>query len=65
MVPAVTRSNRVGRTIAEGVETEEQKTFLVENGCKNIQGYFYAKPMPANELKQILINSISKGQFNF
>jgi EAL domain-containing protein (putative c-di-GMP-specific phosphodiesterase class I) len=40
--------------IAEGVETKEQKEFLVENGCENIQGYFYAKPMPADEMEKYL-----------
>ncbi len=40
--------------IAEGVETKEQKDFLVENGCENIQGYFYAKPMPAIEMEKML-----------
>jgi len=44
--------------IAEGVETQEQKIFLVENGCKNIQGYFYAKPMPADEMKKMLRGSL-------
>ena len=44
--------------IAEGVETQEQKVFLVENGCKNIQGYFYAKPMPADEMKKMLRGSL-------
>jgi len=38
--------------IAEGVETQEQKEFLVENGCSKIQGYFYAKPMVAKELEK-------------
>jgi len=42
------------KVIAEGVETKEQKDFLVENGCINIQGYFYYKPMPANELSLLL-----------
>ncbi|MFA6196535.1 MAG: EAL domain-containing protein [Sulfurimonas sp.] len=42
------------RVIAEGVETKEQKEFLVKNGCSNIQGYFYAKPMPANEMEKVL-----------
>ena len=42
------------RVIAEGVETEEQKEFLVENGCRDIQGYLYAKPMPADEMKEFL-----------
>jgi diguanylate cyclase (GGDEF)-like protein/PAS domain S-box-containing protein len=44
--------------IAEGVETQEQKVFLVGNGCKNIQGYFYAKPMPADEMEKILRESL-------
>ncbi|MEA1891411.1 MAG: EAL domain-containing protein [Campylobacterota bacterium] len=42
------------RVIAEGVETKEQKDFLVENGCENIQGYFYSKPVPADEFEVIL-----------
>jgi diguanylate cyclase (GGDEF)-like protein/PAS domain S-box-containing protein len=36
--------------IAEGVETQEQKEFLVTNGCPLIQGYLYAKPMPADDI---------------
>ena len=42
------------KIIAEGVETKEQKEFLVENGCSSIQGYFYAKPMPADEMEILL-----------
>jgi len=37
--------------IGEGIETVEQKDFLLENGCEKIQGYFYSKPIPANEFK--------------
>ena len=44
------------KVIAEGVETKEQRDFLVENGCKKIQGYFYSKPVPANEFENILRN---------
>jgi diguanylate cyclase (GGDEF)-like protein/PAS domain S-box-containing protein len=40
--------------IAEGVETQAQKDFIVENGCENIQGYFYSKPVPANEMELLL-----------
>ncbi|MEX2238252.1 MAG: EAL domain-containing protein [Dehalococcoidia bacterium] len=36
--------------IAEGVETLEQATLLQELGCANGQGYFFARPMPADEL---------------
>jgi len=40
--------------IAEGVETIEQKEFLVKEGCPNIQGYYYYKPMPAEQLRSDL-----------
>ncbi len=46
--------------IAEGVETEEQKEFLVENGCHDIQGYLYAKPMPTDEMEKMLRENFSK-----
>jgi len=46
--------------IAEGVETEAQKDFLLENGCHYIQGYFYSKPLPAADIEQ-KIQSNGKG----
>lgn len=36
--------------IAEGVENQSQVDQLVGMGCTNMQGYFYAKPMPADAL---------------
>ena len=45
--------------IAEGVETVEQKDFLLKNGCENMQGFFYNKPMPSDEMT-ILLHSISE-----
>jgi EAL domain-containing protein (putative c-di-GMP-specific phosphodiesterase class I) len=45
--------------IAEGVETKEQKEFLVQNGCNNIQGYYYSKPIPADEFEIILKNGFT------
>ncbi len=40
-------------TIAEGVETEEQLSFLRTCDCRLIQGYLYAKPMPEEEFTRI------------
>ena len=36
--------------IAEGVETRAQLDSLRSLGCDEVQGYFYARPMPAQEL---------------
>lgn len=40
--------------IVEGVETEEQKKFLLECGCKAAQGYLFYKPMPWQEFVSLL-----------
>ena len=37
-------------TLTEGVETEEAYQFLKENGCEQIQGYLFGRPMPVTEL---------------
>ena len=40
--------------ICEGVESREQANILIQLGCRNAQGFFYAKPMPRREFEQIL-----------
>lgn len=45
------------KTVAEGVETEEQVSFLRQSGCDYIQGYYYSKPLPEEEFVEFLENA--------
>jgi EAL domain-containing protein (putative c-di-GMP-specific phosphodiesterase class I) len=42
------------KVISEGVETLDQARFLKENHCDMIQGYFFYKPMPMDELEKLI-----------
>jgi EAL domain-containing protein (putative c-di-GMP-specific phosphodiesterase class I) len=42
------------KVIAEGVETAEQRQLLVEMGCDAFQGYYYGRPVPAQEVPHFL-----------
>ena len=46
------------QVIAEGVETAEQERYLVTEGCDEGQGYYYSKPVPADELVNLLRQSL-------
>ena len=41
--------------IAEGIETDEQLHFLKENECKVGQGYFFSKPISAEQMEEYLV----------
>ncbi len=40
--------------IAEGVETEEQLAFLRERNCNEYQGYYFSKPLPAEQIERLV-----------
>lgn len=44
-------------TIAEGVEIEAQLSFLRDEGCDQIQGFLFSRPLPVRELEQFLIDN--------
>lgn len=47
------------QTIAEGVETAEQLVFLRHHRCDERQGYYYSKPLPAEQFETFYRNSSS------
>lgn len=46
--------------LAEGVETKEQIELLQSIGCDQVQGYYYAKPMPEDDFFALLEKQYSK-----
>ena len=44
--------------IAEGVENQQQLSFLWTHGCRVMQGYYFARPMPAEQVQDFLDTEI-------
>ena len=50
------RLNR--KIVAEGVETEEQREYLLDRGCEYFQGFLFARPMPEEEIEKLLTQRV-------
>ena len=42
--------------IAEGVETASQMDILRAQGCNEMQGYYFCKPLPSDQIETLLLN---------
>jgi EAL domain-containing protein (putative c-di-GMP-specific phosphodiesterase class I) len=43
------------KIVAEGVETQAQLDFLAANFCDEMQGYYFARPLPADACTQLML----------
>ena len=48
------------KTVAEGIETEKNANLLARLGCDQGQGYFWHKPMPAEDMLKLLPGNVSR-----
>ena len=44
--------------VAEGVENEEQYRLLKDMGCQYIQGYYFSRPLPAQEFEELIVKEL-------
>jgi EAL domain-containing protein (putative c-di-GMP-specific phosphodiesterase class I) len=45
--------------VAEGVETEEQLRMLKDAKCELVQGFYFSRPLPAEEFEQLILKEMS------
>ncbi|HEU0220318.1 MAG TPA: PAS domain S-box protein [Gallionella sp.] len=58
----IVMAHRLGmKVIAEGVETEAQRTLLAVAGCDYGQGYLFSRPVPAEEFEELLKGGLTRG----
>ncbi len=43
------------KVVAEGVETEGQLAYLRRNGCDEVQGYYFSRPLPPEEFAELVV----------
>jgi len=48
------------KTVAEGVETEEQFNFLIKNGCDIFQGFYFSKALSQSDFQSCYVKTTSK-----
>lgn len=53
------------KTLAEGVETEDQLKFLLEKGCQYAQGYYFSRPISVMEFTDLIKNNMKFDLVNF
>ena len=46
------------RVTAEGVETSFQADFLKTIGCDEVQGFYFAKPMPIDQVALAILRAV-------
>ncbi|MGE5515234.1 MAG: putative bifunctional diguanylate cyclase/phosphodiesterase [Bacteroidota bacterium] len=44
--------------VAEGAEVENHITFLRDNGCDTVQGYYYSRPVPSDQFERMLAEGV-------
>jgi diguanylate cyclase (GGDEF)-like protein len=59
IIIAIARSFKL-KVIAEGVETHEQLQHLRSSGCDEMQGYFFSRPVPADQAARLLADNVEK-----